>query len=64
MRNGIEGHGSYHDLNLHWDCASKLGGSLVGKDGVSEPPSLQLTPYYAVTGVAHLVSLLLNSCHF
>lgn len=41
VRNGIDDHGSYRDLNLHWECANKLGGSLVDKDSVSEQPSLQ-----------------------
>lgn len=39
MRNGMEDHGSYHDLHLHWECASKLGGSLLDKDSVSEQPT-------------------------
>lgn len=40
-RNGIEDEGSYCDLNLHWECASKLGGFLAREDNVSEHPSLQ-----------------------
>lgn len=44
IRNDIEDHVSYHDLNLHWfklECASKLDGSSVNKDSVSEQISLQ-----------------------
>lgn len=40
VRNVID-HGSYCDLNLPWECASKHGGCLVGKGSLWEQSSPQ-----------------------